>query len=440
MTTQQIIEAARTRSGIDRLNDMQQAMAAVAIPGKVLLTAPTGSGKTLAFSIPFLASIPDGVKGVKGVVMAPTRELALQIYETLRVLGGESIKTTICYGGHPMSAETASLAAAPDVVVGTPGRLVDHLQRGSIDLRHARSLVIDEYDKALELGFLPQMKKVVAALPPLDTLILTSATAAAELPEFIDTGNIVRLDFSTGSGAPESHTEILHLHSEAPDKLEALTALLRTLKGRSIVFVNHRDAAGRVVTGVRKAGIRAVLYSGALDQEQRERALILFENLTVPVMVATDLAARGLDIQGVENVIHYHLPPTAENWTHRNGRTARQGANGRVVVITSPHDTPASYISWDAELTLPADPGKAPKATMATLYFDAGRKEKISRGDIAGFLMAHSGLDRTQIGRIDVRDHCAYAAVDASMAYAAVQACQGFKIKNKKVRISVLKV
>lgn len=435
MTLKQILDAARARLGIDALNDMQQAMAGLSLPAKALLIAPTGTGKTLAFAIPLLASIPDG-EGIRALVVAPTRELALQIFETLRVLSAGVFKCTVCYGGHPMAEETASLAAAPDILVATPGRLVDHLRRDTVNLRKARTLVLDEYDKALELGFLPQLREIVRSLPPVKTLILTSATSGAEIPDFINTEGLGTLDFSTGAGAPQSQLEIVRLRSDAPDKLDSLCALLRTLKGRSIVFVNHRDAAERVIAGLRKDRIQAVLYSGALDQQQRERALILFENDSVPVLVATDLAARGLDIRAVDNIIHYHLPLTPENWTHRNGRTARQGASGTVVVITSPNDKIPPFVTWQNELALPDDPGKPQRAPMATLYFDAGKKEKISRGDIAGFLIAHSGLSPQQIGRIDVRDHCAYAAVDAPMVFAAAQACAPHKLKNKKVRIT----
>ena len=317
-------------------------------------------------------------------------------------------------------------------MVGTPGRIVDHINRRRLDLRELRALVIDEYDKSLELGFEPDMRRIVHHASRARTFILTSATVA-ELPPFVSEVDTT-LDY-TGGAAPQPKVQCYSVTSPSPDKLDTLCELLRGLAGkRLIVFVNHREAADRVYGRLRADGFGAAIYHGGLDQQLRERALILFENGTSPVLVATDLAARGLDIDSVDAVVHYHLPSTPEAWTHRNGRTARMGATGEAYAIVSEHDKPASFIEADA-IAVP-QPCADGRPAVATLYFNAGRKEKISRGDIAGFLIAKGGLEASEVGRIDVKDHCAYAAVPAAKAAAVVKAVAPHKIKNTRVRVT----
>lgn len=430
---------AAERLDIHTFNAMQDAMAAQPLPARIQLQAPTGAGKTLAFAVPFIASLPKGREGIKGVVIAPTRELVLQIFETVRALATPDFKTAAFYGGHDMQAEMASLTGSPDIIVATPGRLLDHIHRGAVDLRGVRSLVLDEYDKALELGFHEEMRAIMRRMKRVSTLILTSATSAAQLPDFVDGVDMSTLDFFDGE-APAPGLTVSRVHSDAADKLDTLEALLRRLCGtRTLVFVNHRDAAERVATAMRQRGIEAGLYHGALEQDMRERALILFGNGTTPVLVATDLAARGLDIDGVEAVVHYHMPLTPENWTHRNGRTGRQGADGSVYVIVSDVDKVPPFVSWTDE----AEPASMPAQTclprITTLYINAGKRDKISRGDIAGFILRNSRLEAAELGRIDVRDHCAYAAVPAAKARETVEVLKPCKLKNKKVRVSQIK-
>lgn len=430
---------AAERLSINEFNAMQQAMASQPLPARILLLAPTGAGKTLAYTIPFLASLSTKVEGIKGVVIAPTRELVLQIYEVVRTLAAPDFKVAAFYGGHNMQAEKASLTGNPDIIVATPGRLLDHIQRGNISLYDMRSLVLDEYDKSLELGFHDQMRSIMGRMRKVSTLILTSATQAAELPDFVDGSGITTLDFFNGEAvAPKLN--ICNIHSDCADKLDTLAALLRKICGtRTIVFVNHREAAERVATGMQKAGIKTGLYHGALDQDMRERALILFENGTTPVLAATDLAARGLDIDGVDAVVHYHLPIAAENWTHRNGRTGRQGADGKIFVITSDADKIQTFVTWDSTVDTDNIDQQEPLPRTTTLYINAGRKEKISRGDIAGYILRNSGLEGALLGRIDIRDHCAYAGVPANKARDIIEALKPFKLKGHKVRVSQIK-
>ncbi len=423
------------RLGISVLNPMQEATLALPVPARLRLLAPTGSGKTLAFAIPFLRSLPKDSEGLRGLVIAPTRELVIQTAEVLRVLAAPERKTVALYGGHSVREEIASLSGNPDIAVATPGRLLDHIHRRHIDVRGVRALVLDEYDKSLELGFHDEMREIVRQLRGLRTTILTSATAAAEMPDFIDTSGFTTLDFSEQS-KPE--IEVFRVKSESPDKLDTLDALLRALQPRkTIVFVNHREAVDRVADRLRREGFSVEFYHGGMEQDKREQALALFENGSATVLVATDLAGRGLDIDAVDAVVHYHLPPTPENWTHRNGRTARMGAGGSVFVIVSDADRVPDYVVCDNDFD-PSPSASLPveKARFTTLHFNAGKKDKLSRGDIVGFLIAKGGLTATEIGKISVKDHCIYVAVPADKARDVVKSLIPHKIKNHRVRIS----
>lgn len=423
------------RLGIENLNEMQEATLNLKVPARILLLAPTGSGKTLAFALPFLRSLPRPGHGLRGLVIAPTRELVLQTAEVLRVLAAPERKTVALYGGHRVNEETASLAGNPDIAVATPGRLLDHIRRNHINVHDVCSLVLDEYDKSLELGFHEEMRAIVGRLKHLDTTILTSATSGAELPDFISPEGFDVLDF-TSVGQPK--VEILKVKSEATDKIDTLDALMRSLQPhKTIVFVNHRDAAERVFGHLSKAGFPVALYHGGMEQPMREQSLALFENGSATILVSTDLAARGLDIESVDAVVHYHLPPTPENWTHRNGRTARMGAEGRVFVIVSDADKIPEYITFEGEFDPKSGVGlPVIRAAMRTLYFNAGKKDKISKGDIAGFLIAKASLEPSEIGRIVLKDHGAYVAVPSAKVRDIIKALQPHKIKNKRVRVT----
>lgn len=438
MTEKDILNAISSRLGIKELNPMQRSMSGICIKGTYILLAPTGSGKTIAFTIPMLRSLDEGGEGVRAVVIAPSRELVIQTADVVRRVAA-GLKTVAFYGGHPMQEEINSLSVVPDIVVATPGRLLDHLKRHTIDLSGVATIVLDEYDKALELGFADEMKRVCRKMSGARLVILTSATPLAELPPFLPkTAKVETIDFS-GSSSPREKMQIVHVPSAVRDKIDTLTDLLKSLpNGRVIVFANHRESAERIYKAVRKAGLPVGLYHGGLDQMERENAVEMLNNGSTPILVSTDLGARGLDIAGLSAVVHYHLPTSAEAWTHRNGRTARQDASGEVYVITSDDETIPEYIEWDREY-IPQGVSSDPiKATMATLYFNVGKKEKISRGDIVGFLIAKGGVDASQIGRIALRDHSALVAVPASDATRIVKALAGEKIKNTRVKVTIL--
>lgn len=427
-----------SRLAITELNPMQQRMAQLPGSGTFTLISPTGSGKTLAFAIPLLKSLGPADGRVRAVVMAPSRELVLQIFEVIRPIA-TGLKTVAFYGGHPMQEEVNSLAVTPDIIVATPGRLLDHLRRGQLDLSGVRTLVLDEYDKALELGFADEMKRVCRKLTSVSLIILTSATVLAELPSYLPVSKRTELiDFSE-STSPRRQMQIVHVPSPVRDKLDTLIDLLRSLPdGRVIVFANHRESVERIHAALRKAGLPAGLYHGGLEQHDRENAVELLNNGTTPILVSTDLGSRGLDIAELSAVVHYHLPPSAEAWTHRNGRTARQDAEGEVYVITTDDESIPEYIEWDRDYVPQGKSDRPITSSVATLYFNVGKKEKISRGDIVGFLIAKGGLEAGQIGRIALRDHSALVAVPRSEGRRLVKALTPEKIKNTRAKISLL--
>lgn len=434
-----LLQRISERLGIEKLTPMQEDLSKSALPLRIAIISPTGSGKTLAYALPIVRAMGRSEhSAIKAVILVPTRELALQVYEVIHTLARPEYKAAVLYGGHRMETEVNVLAASPDIVVATPGRILDHIHRGNIDLHAVSALVLDEYDKSLELGFLADMRAVVGRMKRAETLILTSATRLNAIPDFLGKAPIDVRDYTLANTTITPDVEFLQVSSPTPDKLETLDRLLRDiLNERVIVFLNHREAAERVCKHLLRQGYPAGLYHGGLEQEQRERALIMFANGTTPVLVSTDLASRGLDIDGVGVVVHYHLPGTMEVLTHRNGRTARMGASGRAFAIISNNDKIADFFPTLGEYFPQGDATPKP-STWSTIYFNAGKKEKISRGDIAGFLIQKGGLTKDEVGRIDVKDHCAYVAVLSKKAKAVVAAVTPHKIKNMRVRVSLI--
>ena len=440
MTIDQITERARRTMGIASLNEMQQAVAA-AVSRDIILIAPTGSGKTLAFAIEILKRLGDAPAGkTSAVIVAPSRELVIQIYNVVRAMA-LPLKTTAVYGGRPMTAEKGSLSPAPDILVATPGRLIDHLDNGNVDLSSVTFAVIDEYDKSLELGFREQMSRIVGVMRDRRRecgLMLTSATRLADVPDFVDLSRAQVIDMSDTTD-PRGRTMVMNVPSPARDKLDTLVGLLRTLgTGPVMVFVNHRESAERVVNHLNKQKIDAVLYHGGLEQRDREIAVSRLASGTSPVMVATDLGGRGLDIDGVRAVVHYHMPVNEQTWTHRNGRTARVDNAGEVYVITGPDENVPGYVTTDHDfypdmtLTAPVRTGKV------MLYVSAGKRDKISRGDLAGFVMKVAAVPADAVGTITVTPDYSLIAIDRRYARDVVDTAGKSKVKNKKVKVSIL--
>lgn len=424
---------------IEALNAMQEAsIAANKEQDNVILLSATGSGKTLAFLLPVLDLLDPANKTTQAIIIVPSRELALQIEQVFRTMA-TGYKVTCCYGGHLRETEENNLLEAPALIIGTPGRLADHIRRGNIQLAGIETLVLDEFDKSLEFGFEEEMSFVVGSLPSIKKRILVSATESAEMPKFIKMKDSVTLNFLTGEAAEALAIQIIKCPDA--DKLETLFKLICYLGNRStIVFLNFRDAVQRTSEYLKEKGIVNVFYHGALEQPERDSAINKFRNGTSNVLVTTDLASRGLDIPNIRYIIHYHLPASEEVFTHRNGRTARMDASGTAILMQGPGEVLPDYIAENAAIiTLPEHLEVPEKPKWSTLFIAAGKKDKINKVDIVGFLTQKGELKKEDIGLIEVKDFISFVAVRKSKVSHTLQKIKAEKIKNKRVKIDVAK-
>ena len=426
---------------IDALNDMQLASLEANKNNKdIVLLSATGSGKTLAFLLPLLEIIDAGNKQTQALIVVPSRELAQQIEQVFKSMGS-GLKITACYGGHLRETEENNLIEAPAVIVGTPGRLADHIRRGNITTGAIETLVLDEFDKSLELGFRDEMAFITSSLPSLKKKILTSATDAAEIPEFIKLSDPVKLNFLSAAAEDAKQLAIQTVLSGTKDKSDTLFKLVCFLGNRSaIVFCNHREAVERTSALLSEKGINNEFYHGAMEQQERDSALCKFRNGSTNVLVTTDLASRGLDIADIRYIIHYHLPHTEDSFIHRNGRTARMDASGTAILILSAEEKLPAYIPDDVEqIQLPDTYILPDKPKWVTLFIGAGKKDKVNKVDIVGFMANKGQLKKEDIGIIEVKDFFSFVAIRKTKAGEALQLVKNEKIKNKKVRIDVAK-
>jgi superfamily II DNA/RNA helicase len=426
---------------IDSLNEMQvQALEVLEHREELILLSATGSGKTLAFLLPVLKDIDTETKDTKAIIIVPSRELALQIEQVFKSMK-TGLKITCCYGGHLRETEENNLKQSPAVLVGTPGRLADHIRRENITTGSINTLVLDEFDKSLELGFLDEMSFIVDSLPAIKKRILTSATEAVEIPAFVGLKNPARLNFLAAENERSAGLTIQSVLSPEKDKLNTLFKLICQLGNRSmIVFCNHREAVERTSEMLSQKGITNEYYHGALEQQQRDSALCKFRNGSTNVLVTTDLASRGLDIPNIRYIIHYHLPLSEDAFTHRNGRTARMEASGTAILILSPEENIPPYITAPVEEIELADTVQLPeKPRWVTLFIAAGKKDKVNKVDIVGFLSNKGQLKKEDIGLIEVKDFFSFVAVRKSKASHTLQLIKTEKIKNKKVKIEIAK-
>ena len=425
---------------ISELNEMQQhtAEAIMCSDGDVVLLSPTGTGKTLAYLLPLVQQLDASSDDVQALVVVPGRELALQSNTVLRDMGS-GIRSASCYGGRATMDEHRKLKEVkPQVIFGTPGRLNDHLDKENINRYHIRWLVIDEFDKCLAMGFHQEMQKLIKSLPALQRRILLSATNAEQIPQFVNMakkGTLV--DFLPEEEQTSERVTLYEVKSPQKDKLETLRNLLLGFGDESsIVFLNYRDSVERVNNYLTEQGFVTSFFHGGLEQKQREAALYRFSNGSANVLVATDLASRGLDIPDIQNIIHYHMPESEEGYIHRVGRTARWDKQGRAFFITGPEEHIPEYVEGNIEeYSLPSLPREGQGVSlprMATLYIGKGKKDKVSKGDIVGFLCKKGGLQADEIGRIDVNDRYTYVAVKREKLQQVIRQTQGEKIKGIK--------
>lgn len=429
--------------GVESLSQMQidASEAILHTDQDVVVLSPTGSGKTLAYLLPLVECIDSTQDVVQAIVLVPGRELALQSAGVLKDMGS-GIRAMALYGGRPTMDEHRRLREVkPQIVFATPGRLNDHLTKENFPVDDVRWLVIDEFDKCLAMGFRDEMSEVVSKLPQQIRHILLSATDAEEIPQFVNLGRTKRINYIDETEQISSRVNIYKVKSPDKDKLETVSKLLRHIgENSSVVFLNYRESVERVAEYLRLQGFSISMFHGGLDQKMREDALYKFSNGSANVLVCTDLASRGLDIPDIENIIHYHLPETSDNYIHRVGRTARWDREGRTFFILSPGETVPSYVDGDQEdFLLPQQLPEPAKPKMATVYIGKGKKDKISKGDIVGFLCKKGGMTVNEIGRIDVKERYCYVAIAREKLNEVLVLTRGEKIKGVKTVVEEVK-
>lgn len=415
---------------------MQHASLNAAKERDVVLLSPTGSGKTLGFLLPILNMLDSEVQGVQALIIVPSRELALQIEQVFRAMG-TGFKINCCYGGHNTKIEKNNLSQPPAVLVGTPGRLSYHVRNESFKTDTVKFLVLDEFDKALEFGFQDDMTFIIRSLRNLKKRMLTSATEMQEIPDFTGLKNPIEINFLKTSTSAQD-LELKAIVSPATDKLDALFSLICKIGGRpTLVFCNHREAVDRISDLLFERGITHDVFHGGMEQEDRERAVLKFRNGSHNLLITTDLASRGLDIPEIEYIVHYQLPHNEQAFLHRNGRTARMHAKGTAYLILT-EDESLPYLKQEPVIEELSEKNVIPKpAPWATLYIAAGKKDKINKIDIVGLLLQKGGLDKEDLGLIEVLDHTSYAAVKRNKIEKVVHLIKNEKIKNKKIKIEI---
>jgi len=421
----------------ESLNEIQSAMINADLKASnIVLLAPTGSGKTVAFLLPLLHQLNATATGVQALILVPSRELALQIEQVFRSMG-TGFKVNCCYGGHPMKTERNNFSEPPAVLIGTPGRIAAHLRRGSFEPESIHLLVLDEFDKSLELGFSNEMSYIIGLLPKIKKRILTSATQAIEIPEFSGVKNPVTLNYLTEENRP--NIVLKAVRATENDKLEILIKLICHLGHEpTLVFCNHREAVDRISEILTEEGVIHDTFHGGLEQDERERALLKFRNGSHQILITTDLAARGLDIPEIKNIIHYQGANTEEGFIHRNGRTARMNAFGTSWLVLAEKESVPDFLSAQPEfVNLPEQIRLPEPPQWITLYIGAGKKDKISKTDIVGFLIQKGNLTKEEIGLITILDNASFVAINRVKARQTIAAIKDEKVKNQKVRIAI---
>ena len=428
-------EAILAKLGIAKLNAMQiAALDTIEKCEETILLSPTGTGKTLAFLLPIIANLEQGKDAIQAVILVPARELAIQIDQVARDMGS-GFRISTVYGGRSGTKERLDLKQVPDLLIGTPGRIADHFRRNALAIDKLKFLVFDEFDKSLEIGFETEMREILTAIPSIEKMVLTSATQSIKVPDFVNLTNPKTVDFLATKD--ETKLEIEVLQTSENQKLEDFYTLLCTIsQGNGIVFCNFKDTISEVSDFLNHKNVEHGCFFGGMEQIDRERVLIKFRNGTNRLLIATDLASRGIDIPDLDYIIHFELPQRLEEFTHRNGRTARMHSNGKAYILQDRNHLP-EYVENVSEVKL-GNQKRIGQSDWATLFISGGRQHKISKGDIAGLFFKQGKLEKNEVGAIELKADCAFVAVPRKKANALVQTLNNQKLKTKKVRISIL--
>ena len=422
---------------IQEMNQMQKStFQASENEQDIILLSPTGSGKTLAFLFPMLRNLQKDISGIQAIILVPARELALQIEQVFKNMGTD-FKVTICYGGHDKKIEINNLTQAPAVLIGTPGRIAYHLKNNNFEPKTIKTLVLDEFDKALELGFEEDMNFIISSLKNISQRFLTSATAMDNIPKFVGLDNEKTINFLK-LGEAKPNIQLKKVMTIPEEKLETLFKLICKIGNkRTLIFCNHRDAVDRISELLREKGIDRETFHGGMEQDERERALLKFRNDSTRILITTDLASRGLDIPEVESIVHYQLPPKEDAFIHRNGRTARMHAKGFAYLIMTEEEnfpfikgnTPEENITENYRI-----PAQTP---FQTIYISAGKKDKVNKVDIVGYLIKKGELAKEDVGIIEVKDTTSYVAVARNKVKDVLKKLANEKLKGKKIKMEI---
>ncbi len=428
--------------GISELNEMQTEVLRVYSNAKnLVLLSPTGTGKTIAFLLPLLASIDKKHRVLQAMIIVPSRELAIQIHYVCKRLNKEISCQMVC-GGHATNHEQRQLRSIPHLLIGTPGRILDHISRDNISTTTIQTLIIDEFDKCMDLGFRDNITEIVSYLSNVSKRVFISATDNSEVKRYFmasteandDTFEVESLNFLTSSKTSSENVKYYVVETNTSDNLKTLKKLLLDRGSQtSIVFVGYRETVGLVSKFLHNEGFYISALHGGMEQHERERQLFRFVCGATNILICTDLASRGIDFVNLDNVIHFHLPNDEQVFIHRNGRTARCGNHGNVFLLVQSNEiNRLSELNFNYNKFTPSQTRIPQKTNWEIIYIGKGKREKISRGDIVGFLMKVGEGRKEDLGKIEVFDHHSYAAIRETAVNDILSRLRGQKIKGLK--------
>ena len=429
---QEILE----KLSIYELNPMQkQALEAINKNDKTILLSPTGTGKTFAFLLPLLEQLDPEIKEVQALIIVPSRELAIQIETVVRDMGS-GYKANAIYGGRSITKDKIELKHTPTILIGTPGRLAAHFEQARFTTKFIKTLVIDEFDISIEVGAGGEMKFIMGYLANVNKRILTSATEGSSIPKYLNMSGAKTLNFLTAK--PSSKLNVKTVVSTSANKHNTLVDLLHHVgKEPGIVFCNKKERLEDLSRFLDKKNIAHTCFHGGMEQRDRERALIKLRNGSVTVLVASDLASRGIDIPEMSYIIHYEIPEAIQEYTHRNGRTARVNSKGTAYLIKGDREVFPEFVGKSQTIRINAAKEIKPPY-WTTLFISGGRKDKISKGDIAGLFFKQGNITKDQLGVIELKQDCAFVAVPLSIAGTLVDKLNNTRLKKKKVRVNII--
>ena len=440
--------------GYHQMTPIQAASLPAALAGQDLIAqAQTGSGKTAAFALALLAKLNPRWFAVQALVLCPTRELADQVSAEIRRLARaqDNVKVVTLCGGVPLRGQRASLENGAHIVVGTPGRVMDHLERGSLSLTDMGTLVLDEADRMLDMGFMDDIRTVVRQCPPTRQTLLFSATYPDGIAKLAQDFLRAPVRIEVKAQAAQVTIEQRFYEITRPQRLEVVAKLLLHFRPAStLAFCNTKQQCKDLVDYLQQQGIGALALYGELEQRERDQVLAQFANRSCAVLVATDVASRGLDIDQLEAVINVDITPDPEVHVHRVGRTGRAGASGLALSLATLNDMgrvgaievyQKMSSTWYGLDTLTPASTAPLLAPMVTLQILGGRKEKIRAGDVLGALTNTEGgpaYTREQIGKIQITEFCTFVAVERSVAHAACAKLNAGRVKGKSVKVRIV--